>query len=62
MTLEHIPILDLPACQINSDALDTLSYNFCEGKPFARFVDFYTWFLAGLPEPERIREFWEEVG
>ncbi len=61
MTLEHLPILDLPACQMDSDALDTLSYIFCENKPFTRFVELYTWFMAELPSENRVKEFWEEV-
>lgn len=61
MIIEHIPIVELPACQMDREGLDTLSYIFCENKPFERFTELYAWFMAGLPEPGRVREFWEEV-
>lgn len=61
MTLTQLPNVNLLTVEIEQDSLDTLSYIFCENKPFARFVELYTWFMAGLPEPERVREFWEVV-
>ncbi len=61
MTLPQIPNVNLLSVEIDPDSLDTLSHIFCEGKPFARFVDLYTWFMAGLLDNSRIDEFWEEM-
>ncbi|MCY7360265.1 MAG: hypothetical protein LH609_22985 [Rudanella sp.] len=61
MTLTQIPDVNLLTVEMDTDSLNTLSYVFCENKPFTRFVELYTWFLAGLPGQKRIGEFWEEV-
>lgn len=61
MTNEHIRIVGLPASQMDAESVATLSYIFCQGEQFDSFMGLYTWFMAGLPEPDKIGEFWDEV-
>ena len=61
MHYEHVPIIDLPAYQMDREGINTLSHIFTHGKAFARFVDLYTWFMVGLPEPDKVTEFWDEI-
>ncbi|WP_020605373.1 hypothetical protein [Spirosoma spitsbergense] len=61
MINQHVPIVDLEACQMDSESLSTLSHIFCQGEQFGSFSGLYTWFMAGLPDSDKIREFWDEV-
>ena len=61
MMNQHVPIADLDACQMDRDALDTLSCLFCGNIAFTSFADLLTYFMAGLPEQQEIMEFWKEV-
>ena len=61
MINQHVPIADLDACQMDRDALDTLSCIFCSNIAFDSFTGLLTYFMAGLPDNKQVREFWEEV-
>ena len=62
MHYQHVPIVDLPAYQMDRESIDTLSYLFCGNIAFNSFAHLLTYFMAGLPEPEQVTEFWDEVG
>jgi hypothetical protein len=61
MINSHTPLVDLEACQMDAESVNTLSYIFCQEKQFESFTGLYTWFMAGLPDSDKIGEFWDEV-
>ena len=62
MNYQHVPIVDLPTCQMDSEALSTLNYVFCGNIVFTSFAELLTYFMAGLPEPKKVTAFLDEVG
>ena len=62
MNYQHVPIVDLPAYQMDGESVSTLSYLFCSNVAFNSFAELLTYFMVGLPEKEQVREFWDEVG
>ncbi|WP_040006168.1 hypothetical protein [Fibrisoma limi] len=59
--IEPPELPDLPASQMDTDALSVLSYIFCDNIRFDRFVELWAYFMAGMPDSEQVKEFWEEV-
>lgn len=63
MNYQHVPIIDLPAYQMDKESIDTLSYIFTDGNiEVNSFVELLTYFMAGLPDNKQVSEFWDEVG
>jgi hypothetical protein len=61
MINQHVPLVDLPACQMDAESVSTLSHIFCQGERFDSFTGLYCAFMAGLPDSDKIGEFWDEV-
>lgn len=61
MINHQLPIVETEACQMDSESVSTLSYIFCQGEHFDIFMELYAWFMAELPDLDRIRDFRDEV-